>query len=103
MACQPVNRDAKDLQAISLFSPLAWSFFAPCTTVLNHRMGKRVTKKSKLEFAAALKAWRSTHKLSQSQAAERLGVPLKTLQNWEIARTKPQGFAESALLKMIRT
>ncbi len=64
-------------------------------------MGKRVSKKSKREFRDALKAWRTAHRLSQSQAADRLGVPLKTLQNWEIARTKPQGFAESALLKVM--
>ncbi len=71
------------------------------STILNQRMGKRVTKKSKREFMEALKGWRSDNGFSQSQAAERLGVPLKTLQNWEIARTKPQGFAESALLKIM--
>jgi DNA-binding transcriptional regulator YiaG len=64
-------------------------------------MGKRVTKKSKREFMDALKTWRSANGFSQSQAAERLGVPLKTLQNWEIARTKPQGFAATALLNMM--
>jgi len=64
-------------------------------------MGKRVSKKSKREFMDALKAWRTANKLSQSQAAERLGVPLKTLQNWEIARTKPQGFACTAIAKII--
>ncbi len=64
-------------------------------------MGQRVTKKSKREFCAALKAWRARSSLSQSQAAETLGVPLRTLQNWEIARTKPQGFAEAALLKIM--
>ncbi len=49
----------------------------------------------------SLKAWRLRHDLSQSQAAKRLGVPLKTLQNWEIARTKRHGFAEAALLKIM--
>ena len=39
-------------------------------------------------------AWRVRHDLSQSQAGDRLGVPLKTLQNWEIAQ--PQGFAFTA-------
>ena len=43
-------------------------------------MGKRASKKSKREFMDALKAWRSAHGLSQSQAAEHLGVPLKTLE-----------------------
>ena len=64
-------------------------------------MGKRVTKKSKREFMDTLKAWRSANGLSQSQAAERLDDPLKTLQNWEIARNKPQGFAKAALLKIM--
>src|SRR6266700_3222462 len=41
---------------------------------------------------------RARYGFSQSQAAQRLGVPLKTLQNWEIARTKPQGFAYSAIV-----
>ena len=77
--------------------PLIRQAFALCS----QRMGKRVTKKSKREFMDALKAWRSSHGLSQSQAAEHLGVPLKTLQNWEIARTKPQGFAQGALLKLM--
>jgi DNA-binding transcriptional regulator YiaG len=69
--------------------------------ILNQRMGKRVPQKAKREFMDALKSWRARNGLSQSEAAERLGVPLKTLQNWEIARTKPQGFAEAALLKII--
>jgi DNA-binding transcriptional regulator YiaG len=64
-------------------------------------MGKRVTKKSKREFMDALKAWRSANGLSQSQAAERLGVPLKTLQNWEIARTMSQGFGQVAIGRVI--
>jgi len=67
----------------------------------NQRMGKRVTKKSKREFMDALKAWRARLDLSQPQAAKRLGVPLKTLQNWEIARTKPQGFADTAIRRVI--
>jgi len=74
---------------------------ANMTTVSNQRMGKRVTKTSKREFMDTLKAWRSANGILQSQAAEHLGVPFKTLQNWEIARTKPQGFAESALLKIM--
>jgi len=71
------------------------------TTISNQRMGKRVTKKSKREFMDALKAWRSANGLSQSQAAERLGGPPKTLQNWEIARTKPHGVAYNAIVKII--
>ena len=65
-------------------------------------MGKRVTKKSKKEFADELKAWREAKGLSQSGASERLGVPVRTLQNWEIARTKPTSFTANAILKIFR-
>jgi len=64
-------------------------------------MGKRVPKKEKKAFAAALKSWREDRKLTQVEAARVLEVPLKTLQNWEIARTKPQGFAHTAILRLL--
>ena len=38
--------------------------------------------------------------LSQSEFAELIGVPLKTLQNWEQKRTQPAGAAR-ALLKIV--
>ena len=38
--------------------------------------------------------------LSQSEFAELIGVPLKTLQNWEQKRTQPAGPAR-ALLKIV--
>jgi DNA-binding transcriptional regulator YiaG len=63
-------------------------------------MGKRVPKKHKEEFAKELKEWRTRKKLSQSEAAEKLGIPVDTLQNWEIARTMPQGYASAALRKI---
>lgn len=36
-----------------------------------------------------LKRWRTKHKLTQEQAAERLKTNLRTLQNWEIDRNVP--------------
>ena len=92
---------SSDHTILPLASPRFSLHFVAAFTISNYRMGKRVTKKSKREFMDALKVWRSANGLSQSQAAGRLGVPLKTLQNWEIARTKRQGFAETALLKII--
>lgn len=65
-------------------------------------MGKRVNKKEKEAFAAVLKAWRQRKGFSQSQAAAKLGIPIYTLQNWEIARTKPVGFAHEAWLKVLQ-
>jgi DNA-binding transcriptional regulator YiaG len=65
-------------------------------------MGERVSKKEKQAFAAVLKAWRRRKGFSQSQAAAKLGIPIDTLQNWEIARTKPVGFAHEALMKILQ-
>ncbi len=69
---------------------------------LSAYMGQIVTQKEKDKFAATLKAWRARKKLSQAEAAEYLGVPSKrTLQNWEIARTKPVGLAYNLLMKIL--
>ncbi|MCA1997019.1 MAG: helix-turn-helix domain-containing protein [Armatimonadetes bacterium] len=62
-------------------------------------MGKRVSKTAKRAFARRLRAWRQGRQMSQSEAAGRLGVPVRTLQNWEIARTKPSRLLEQMLLR----
>lgn len=59
--------------------------------------GQRIPKKSKVQFAKLLKAWRIRLELTQADAAERLGVPLRTLQGWEIARVAPRGYGRTAL------
>ncbi len=53
------------------------------------RMAKRVSQKTKDEFAAKLKAWREKHMMTQAEAAKRLNVKLKSIQNWEGAWTAP--------------
>lgn len=45
-----------------------------------------------------LQKWRKQRKLSQSQAAQILGVPVRTLQDWELGRTSPKPLAREALL-----
>lgn len=65
------------------------------------RMGVRVTKKSKTEFAKKLKNWRYNEGMSQSQAAALLGVSVRSLQNWEIARTKPSTLAERLMDRLL--
>ncbi len=50
------------------------------------------------EVALRLKRFRAEHGLTQVQAAEQLGIPLRTLQNWEISRNVPRGFALKVLL-----
>ena len=49
-----------------------------------------------------LKAYRKRLNLSQSQAAERLGVPVRTLQDWELGRSQPRGLGRVALLERIK-
>lgn len=49
-----------------------------------------------------LKAYRRRLKLSQSQAAERLGVPVRTLQDWELGRSQPRGLGRELLLERLR-
>lgn len=65
-------------------------------------MGKRVSQKSKRQFAAALKAWRKRNDLSQAKAAALLGISLDTLQNWEIARSLPQGFGYASIMAILQ-
>lgn len=45
--------------------------------------------------------WRKSKGLTQSEAARRLGMSVRTLQNWEIARNIPQGYGPVAPLKVI--
>lgn len=58
--------------------------------------------KSKHDLPDALRAWRRRQKLSQSQAARELRIPVSSLQNWEQARTIPAGFAFRALMDRIK-
>jgi len=53
------------------------------------------------QFAKLLKDYRERRRSTQEDAAKHLGVSLRTLQNWEIARNMPRGFGLSALLKVI--
>ena len=50
-----------------------------------------------------LRAWRRARRLSQSQAAPVLGVPLDTLQNWEQGRSRPRGLAVELLTTKLTT
>lgn len=49
------------------------------------------------ELANKLKEARRKLGLSQSQAAKAWGVPIKTLQAWEIDRNTPRGFTLKAI------
>ena len=53
------------------------------------------------QFRNAVKDWRERKGLTQADAAKKLGISVRTLQNWEIARNMPRGFGLAALLKAI--
>jgi DNA-binding transcriptional regulator YiaG len=53
------------------------------------------------QFTKSLKAWRGRRGFTQAQAAAKLGISARTLQNWEIERNMPRGFGLTALLKAI--
>ena len=49
-----------------------------------------------------LRAWRHKSNLSQSEAALKLQVSKRTLQEWEQGRAEPEGLARIAILKIVR-
>ncbi len=53
------------------------------------------------QFARLLKDYRERHQLTQNEAAAKLGVSVRTLQNWEIARNMPRGFGLRALVGIL--
>ncbi|PYL88392.1 MAG: hypothetical protein DMF16_08490 [Verrucomicrobia bacterium] len=54
-----------------------------------HRLGDRLYK------------WRLRHNLSQSEAALKLSMSARTLQEWEQGRAKPRHLALAALERLI--
>jgi len=53
-------------------------------------------------FAARLRIWRQRENLSQSEAALRLHISRRTLQEWEQGRAAPHDLARAAVEKAIR-
>ena len=58
----------------------------------------QITRK---KFAKLLQDYRGRRGFTQSEAADKLGVSVRTLQNWEIARNMPRGFGLNALVKVL--
>ena len=53
-------------------------------------------------FPRRLRAWRERNDLSQSEAALKLQISKRTLQEWEQDRAVPRGLARTAIEKAIR-
>ncbi|MEO7723494.1 MAG: helix-turn-helix domain-containing protein [Chthoniobacterales bacterium] len=49
-----------------------------------------------------LRAWRKRNNLSQSEAALKLQISKRTLQEWEQGRAEPEGLARLAIEKILR-
>jgi DNA-binding transcriptional regulator YiaG len=54
------------------------------------------------DFAKTLVAWREQNNYTQQEAADRLGVSRRSLENWEQERAMPQGFGLGAMLQIIQ-
>jgi DNA-binding transcriptional regulator YiaG len=55
------------------------------------------------QFARTLIAWREQNDYTQQEAADRLGVSRRSLENWEQERAMPQGFGLGAMLQIIQS
>ena len=53
-------------------------------------------------FSDELRVWRHKHNLSQSEAALKLQISKRTLQEWEQGRAEPEGLARIAIQKIVR-
>ena len=53
------------------------------------------------KFARKLRDWREQNDYTQQEAADRLGVSRRSLENWEQKRAMPQGFGLGAMLQII--
>ena len=62
----------------------------------------RHRKSGSEKLSVRLRAWREKNDLSQSEAALRLQISKRTLQEWEQERAEPQGLASAAIEKAIR-
>ncbi len=67
-----------------------------------HSRHTRHRKSAGEELSARLRAWREKNDFSQSEAALRLQISKRTLQEWEQDRAEPRGLASPAIEKAIR-
>jgi len=63
----------------------------------------RQQRRAAQSFPRRLRAWRERQNLSQSEAALKLQISKRTLQEWEQDRAAPRGFARTAVEKAIRS
>ena len=68
------------------------------------RIRKRASRRAGADdLAGRLYKWRRKNDLSQSEAALKLKVSTRTLQEWEQNRARPRGLALSAINQALRS
>ena len=67
------------------------------------RAQRQRRKLAREDLGERLYAWRRRHDLSQSQAASKLQVSARTLQEWEQGRARPHGLALRTIHQLIRS
>jgi DNA-binding transcriptional regulator YiaG len=53
-------------------------------------------------FGELVRAWRERRRLSRVDASRKLGIPLRTLEDWEYGRRTPKGLARELILRRFR-
>jgi len=66
------------------------------------RKQTRSRSASRHDLRDRLYEWRKTKDLSQSEAALKLNISARTLQEWEQGRAQPRGLALSAVNQLLR-
>jgi putative transcriptional regulator len=56
-----------------------------------------MSKQHEQTFGELVRAWRERRKLSRVDAARKLGVPLRTLEDWEYGKRTPRGLARELI------
>ncbi len=69
---------------------------------------RKIVRRKRRSSAASMKSlseqlydWRKENDLSQSEAAERLKISKRTLQEWEHGRAEPRHLARDAIVAII--
>lgn len=65
-------------------------------------MPKRLKKNQAESLPVLLKHWREARGLTKADAARKLDIPYRTLQDWELGNRTPRGFALRAITARLK-
>ena len=75
----------------------------PKRGVNKKKKNRTLRKRKTVGVPQQLRAWRTRNKLSQTNAADKLRMSKRTLQEWEQGRATPRGLALAALQDKLGT